>query len=343
MSELRHDPVQKRWVIIAIERGRRPSDFVKQPLSTRTVRTCAFCWGNEDRTPPEIFAIRPDGSKSNAPGWKLRVVPNKFPALKVEGDLNRRGLGLYDIMDGVGAHEVIIETPDHDAHMGEMNVADIYEVVKIFRDRIYDLHRDQRLRYVLIFKNYGETAGASLEHPHSQLIATPITPRTVSQELESAGEHFRLKERCLFCDIINQEIAMDKRVIYENNKFIAICPFASRFPFEIWLLPRRHQHDFALTSSEDLMALSEALKSVLHKIRVSLEDPPYNFVLHTAPNYSVSRPGRPNYWATLQYDWHWHIEIIPRLTKVAGFEWGTGFYINPTPPEMAAEFLKSVE
>ncbi len=342
MSELRHDPVQKRWVIIAIERGRRPSDFKKPPLETRVVRTCPFCPGNEDKTPPEIYAVRPDGSAPNTPGWKLRVIPNKFPALKIEGDLNRRGLGLYDLMDGIGAHEVIIETPDHNAHIGEMPVEDVLEILKAYRLRISDLFNDHRLRYVLIFKNYGEAAGASLAHPHSQLIATPITPRTVATELDSAREHYLAKERCLFCDIIHQEKALGDRVVYESEKFFVFCPFASRFPFEVWILPKQHSHDFALTDDETLLDLARTLKITLYKLRVALDDPPYNYVLHTAPNYHVFRPGRPNYWQTLPYDWHWHIEIIPRLTKIAGFEWGTGFYINPTPPEMAAEFLRSV-
>ncbi len=343
MSELRHDPVQKRWVIIAVERGRRPSDFKKQPIATRKVRTCPFCYGNEDKTPPEIFSIRPPDTEPNTPGWKLRVIPNKFPALKVEGELNRRGLGLYDLMDGVGAHEVIIETPDHGAHLGEMELDDVINVAKVYRDRINDLYKDQRLRYALIFKNYGETAGASLSHPHSQLIATPITPRTVATELDSAREHYLSKERCLFCDIIHQEKALGERVVLETEKFFAFCPFASRFPFEIWLLPKKHSHDYSLMDDEEIADFALALKTVLHKLRISLDDPPYNFVLHTAPNYHVQRPGRPNYWSTLPYDWHWHIEIIPRMTKIAGFEWGTGFYINPTPPELAAEFLRSIE
>ncbi len=343
MSELRHDPVQKRWVIIAVERGRRPSDFKKLPINTRQVKTCPFCYGNEDKTPPEIFSIRPKNTKPNKPGWKLRVIPNKFPALKVEGEINRRGLGLYDIMDGIGAHEVIIETPNHGAHIGEMKIEDIFNIVKVYRDRIADLYKDHRLRYALIFKNYGETAGASLSHPHSQLIATPITPRTVAAELDSAREHYIQKERCLFCDIINQEIAMKKRVVMITEKYIAICPFASRFPFEIWLLPRRHQHDYSLLSDDDLTDLAKAMKRVLHKLRIALDDPPYNYVIHTSPNYNVVRPGRVNYWATLPYDWHWHIEIIPRLTRIAGFEWGTGFYINPTPPELAAEFLRGID
>ncbi len=343
MSELRHDPVQKRWVIIAAERVMRPHDFPKPTLETRQVRTCPFCWGNEDKTPPEIFSIRPDNSAPNTPGWNLRVIPNKFPALKVEGAINRMGLGLYDKMDGIGAHEVIIETPDHNAHLGEMPKEHVVNIFKVFRDRIADLHKDQRLRYVLIFKNYGEPAGASLAHPHTQLIATPITPRTVAAELESARDHYLAKERCLFCDIINQEVALKERIVLSTDKYIAICPYASRFPFEIWLLPRQHLYDFSLLNDEDISSLTDAMQVILHRLRVSLDDPPYNFVLHTSPNYNVPRPGRPNYWQTLPYDWHWHFEIIPRLTKVAGFEWGTGFYINPTPPEVAAEFLTKVQ
>jgi len=343
MSELRHDPVQKRWVIIAIERGSRPSDFKRAPEQKRKVSACPFCYGNEDKTPPEIFAIRPCDTKPNSPGWKLRVIPNKFPALKVEGNLDRRGLGIYDIMQGVGAHEVIIETPDHDAHLGEMPIEEVFQIVKMYRDRIADLHADKRLRYVLIFKNYGKIAGASLAHPHSQIIATPVTPITVAAELDSAREHYLHKERCLFCDIISQEKALGERIVLETEKFIAFCPFASRFPFEMWLLPKQHSHDYAQMSDDDLEAFAEALKILLHKLRVSLEDPPYNFVLHTCPNYTVTRPGREHYWSTLPYDWHWHLEIIPRLTKMAGFEWGTGFYINPTPPELAADFLRKAK
>ncbi len=344
MSELRHDPVQKRWVIIAVGRSKRPKDFADIEVTSRkgTSASCPFCPGNEDKTPPEIFALRPDNSKPNTPGWKMRIIPNKFPALRVEGNLNRRGLGIYDLMDGIGAHEVIIETPEHCAHLGEMDIMDVFAIVKAYRDRIADLHQDKRLRYVQIFKNYGDIAGASLAHPHSQLIATPITPRTVATELDSAKEHYREKERCLFCDIINQELALHKRIVFTTEKFIALCPFASRFPFEIWLLPRYHFHDFSRTCNEDLMAFGEALKNILHRLRVALNDPPYNFILHTSPNTSY-RPGRPFYWETLPYDWHWHLEIIPRLTKVAGFEWGSGFYINPTPPETAAEYLSMVD
>ncbi|MCD6123671.1 galactose-1-phosphate uridylyltransferase [bacterium] len=343
MSELRHDPVQKRWVIIAAERAKRPKEFAhEETVKPTSPIACPFCPGNEDRTPPEIYAVREEGSKPNSPGWKLRVIPNKFPVLKVEGELNRRGLGIYDIIDGIGAHEVIIETPDHNAHIGDMPLEDVFNIVKAYRERISDLHKDQRLRYVLIFKNYGAVAGASLGHPHSQLIATPITPRTVAAELDSAKEHYLQKERCLFCDIINQEMALEERIVFVKERFVAFCPFASRFPFEICLLPRYHHHDFSLTSDEDLWAFADALKDILGRLKRVLNNPPYNFMLHTAPN-TVYRPGRPFYWETLPYDWHWHLEIIPRLTKIAGFEWGSGFYINPVPPESAAEALRNSE
>ncbi|MCK5833578.1 galactose-1-phosphate uridylyltransferase [bacterium] len=342
MSELRHDPVQKRWVIVAIERARRPTDFKKDPSNGHVPSVCPFCEGNEDKTPPEITAIRPSGTEANSPGWKIRVIPNKFPALAVEGDLGRRGLGIFDVMNGVGAHEVIIESPDHTLHMGDMPIEHLFKICKIYRDRISDLHKDNRLRYVLIFKNHGKTAGASLAHPHTQLIATPITPRTIAAELDSAREHYLNKERCLFCDIMNQELAMQERIVLTTDQFVVLEPYASRFPFETWIMPRIHSHDYTQTTDEVLMDFATVLGETLRRIKVALDDPPYNFVLHTSPN-SVLRPGKEHYWKTLPYDWHWHLEIIPRLTKVAGFEWGTGFYINPTPPEVAAEYLRSLQ
>jgi UDPglucose--hexose-1-phosphate uridylyltransferase len=341
MSEFRHDPVQKRWVIIAVERSRRPSDFKIENAPGGGGGFCPFCYGNEDKTPPEIMALRDHGTERDKPGWQIRVIPNKFPALAVEGEIGRRGLGLFDVMNGIGAHEVIVETPDHELHMGDMELSRVADIVRIYRERIIDLHRDQRLRYVLIFKNHGEVAGASLAHPHTQIIATPITPRTIAAELDSAREHFLAKERCLFCDIINQEIALKERVVEMNEDFIVIAPFASRFPFEMWVMPRQHMHDYTQLSDEQILPFAKILRNTLFRLKESLGDPPFNFVLHTSPN-PVHRPGKQNYWSTLPYDYHWHLEIIPRLTKVAGFEWGTGFYINPTPPEVAAEYMRKV-
>ena len=340
MPELRHDPIQKRWVIIASERGRKPYDF-SASSEIQTGGFCPFCEGHEGKTPPEITAIRHNGSGPNQPGWQVRVVPNKFPALRIEGGLDRRGEGIHDRMNGVGAHEVIIETPQHDLNMADMPVEQIEKVIWIYRARLADLHRDGRFRYVLIFKNHGQAAGASLPHPHTQLIATPVTPKIISGELWSAREHYHDKERCLFCDLIQQELESGERLVLADDRFVALAPFASRFPFEVFLAPRHHYHSLAKLRDEMIHPLAVALKDVLLRIKKCLRDPPYNFVIHTAPNTEAA-PRRSAYWDTIEADFHWHIEIMPRLTRVAGFEWGTGFYINPTSPEEAAKYLREV-
>ena len=337
MSELRHDPIQKRWVIISTERARRPSDFVvSEPEAP--VRFSPFSEGNEDKTPPEVFAVREPGTSPNTPGWSVRVVPNKFPAL-MEGELERVGVGLYDQITGVGVHEVVIETPRVDENLPDMPLEQVEKVAFAYRQRLQDLMQDSRLRYILIFKNYHSTAGAALFHPHTQIIGMPVTPITVRHELDSAMEHYRQKERCLFCDMISQELDTGERVVAETEGFLALAPFASRFPFEIFLIPTEHAHDFSQIPDAGLRNFSRALKDVLLRLRQVLDDPPYNFVLHTSP-ITGRRPRRPGYWQTLEFDFHWHLEIIPRLTRVAGFEWGTGFYINPLPPEHAARYLR---
>jgi UDPglucose--hexose-1-phosphate uridylyltransferase len=257
------------------------------------------------------------------------VVSNKFPALRVEGDLNRHGEGLYDRMNGIGAHEVVIESPDHDATLARLADKQVADAFWAFRDRILDLKRDIRLRYVLIFKNHGEAAGASLEHTHSQLIALPVVPKRVQEELDGSKRYFDFKERCVFCDIVRQESETHARVILQTDHFVAICPYAPRFPFETWILPRLHLSHFEQTGAPLMQNLGWLTRTVLARMESVLELPPYNFVLHTAPLQE----------AALQH-YHWHIEIIPKLTKVAGFEWGSGFYINPTPPEEAAGFLR---
>ena len=338
MSLLRHDPIQKRWVIISTERARRPSDFYISD-SEPAIRFSPFSEGNEDRTPPEIFAVRPSGSPPNGPGWSVRVVPNKFPALRVEGELERMGIGLYDQMNGIGVHEVVVETPRVDLNLPDMPLEHVEKVVLAYRQRLQDLMRDGRLRYILIFKNHGMAAGASILHPHTQIIGMPVTPIAVRQELDSAMEHYRQKERCLFCDVIRQELDSGERVVMANDEFVALAPFASRFPFEIFLAPRRHSHDFSRISDAGLRDFARVLKDVLLRLKETLDDPPYNFVLHTSPVIDT-KPRRPGYWQTLEFDFHWHLEIIPRLTPVAGFERGTGFYINPMPPEEAARYLR---
>jgi len=259
----------------------------------------------------------------------LRVVPNKFPALRVEGELNREGEGLYDKMNGVGAHEVVIETPKHDENLSTLPLDKVILVLTAYRERIADLARDPRVRYVLVFKNHGAAAGASLEHSHSQIIALPIVPKRVSEELRGAKAYYAYKERCVFCDIVRQEMRYELRIIGENEGVIALAPFASRFPFETWILPKEHNAYFHRTSPTQIEDVASLLSDILRRIDVTLPGSPYNFMLHT--NHTNEKG---------ETYFHWHIEIIPKLTKVAGFEWGSGFYINPTPPEEAAKYLR---
>jgi UDPglucose--hexose-1-phosphate uridylyltransferase len=339
MPELRKDPVVGRWVIIATERAKRPSDF-KVPGQKRAAESCVFCEGREEETPPEIYALRPPASAPDTPGWQVRVVPNKYPALSTVGEPDREGLGMCDLMNGVGTHEVIIETPEHGKDLAELSHDQIARVVETYRHRVDVLRKDARLKYVLIFKNQGRSAGASLEHAHSQLIATPITPKRVKEKLDGAKRHFDYRRRCIFCDYIKQEVDLfGERLVLETEGFVVLSPFAARFPFEMWILPKRHSPDYATISDEEIVALAGVLKRVLMKLRVALGNPPFNYVLHHAP---FRRP-RGGYWSTIEEDYHWHIELMPRLTRIAGFEWGSGFYINPTPPEVAAETLREVE
>lgn len=331
MPDLRKDPITGRWVIIATDRARRPTDFTRERVIPSASRFCPFCPGNESKTPPEVLAYRTSGAP-NQQGWTLRVVPSKFPALRVEGDLDRRGEGLYDRMNGVGAHEVILETPDHLASLASLPEKNVADVMFAVRDRIVDLSKDKRLRYILVFKNHGEPAGATLEHPHSQLIALPVVPKRVQEELDGARRFFEYRERCIFCDILQQEAGSMSRVVLETEHFYVLCPYASRFPFETWIVPRAHASHYESLDVATAHNLGWVLNHTLKKIDMSLENPPYNITLHTAPLQD----------APLEY-YHWHIEIMPKLTKVAGFEWGSGFYLNPTPPEEAARFLKEMQ
>ena len=328
MPELRKDPITGRWVIISTDRARRPSDFTRVTVEPTGARFCPFCPGHEDKTPPEVLSYHTDGL-THGGRWSLRTVPNKFPALRVEGDLDRQGEGLYDRMNGIGAHEVVIETPDHMATLSTMDERQVAELLWAFRDRVLDLKKDKRLRYVMLFKNHGEAAGATLEHPHSQIIALPVVPKRVQEELDGARKYFEFKERCVDCDILRQDLKDSDRVILETDEFAAVAPFASRFPFETWLIPRRHESHFENIREAEVANLAWVLRNVLRKIDRVLEKPAFNMIVHSAP---VQESTSEHY--------HWHIEIIPKLTRVAGFEWGTGFYINPTPPEEAARFMR---
>ncbi|UCD93400.1 MAG: galactose-1-phosphate uridylyltransferase [Candidatus Zixiibacteriota bacterium] len=331
MPEFRKDPILGRWVIISTDRGKRPSSFGNLPKQ-EDPKMCPFCSGNEASTPPEVLAYRKSGSEQNKPGWFLRVISNKYPALRIEGSLDREPKGIYDKMNGIGAHEVIIENPDHSKDLADLSLEEIKRVLWAYRERALDLQRDRRFKYILIFKNHGDAAGASLEHTHSQLIATPIIPMKVADEIAGAKRYYDFKERCIFCDIIRQEISDKERIVSDYGDFISFEPYASRFPFETWLMPKQHISHLVDFSDDIFIYLAEALKDTLNRIRVALNNPPFNYILHTAPTG--------NEYNNL---YHWHIEIIPKLTKIAGFEWGSGFYINPTLPEDAAAFMREVD
>ncbi|RLE08634.1 galactose-1-phosphate uridylyltransferase [Candidatus Aerophobetes bacterium] len=324
MSELRQDPLTGGWVIISPRRNKRPFDFVSETKEEEATE-CSFCEGHENETPPEILSLRKKGTRPNTPGWWIRVVPNKYPALQLRGKANVRKRGIYKEMEGVGAHEVIIETPEHKEDLFSLEDEHIRKVIEVYRDRIVKLTKIPYIKYVLVFKNQGREAGASLRHSHSQVIATPIIPRNIQEELEGAKRYYELNKRCIFCDIMAQELALRKRVILENEMWVAFTPYASRFPYEICLLPKEHTFIFQEMTDEELAHLSQILRDVIRAMNKALSNPPYNYFLHLPP----LKKGSSRYY-------HFHLEIIPRLTKLAGFEWGTGFYINPVPPEEAA-------
>ncbi len=331
MPELRKDPILGRWIIISTERSKRPTDFLLDaPVSKGGY--CPLCPGNENTTPPEVLSYGRSVQAPNSPGWNLRVVPNKYPALVIEGDLDKEGEGLYDKMNGIGAHEVIVETPNHEEAFTYLPSERMSQVFWAFRERIIDLGRDPRFRYVMVFKNFGRGAGASLEHSHSQLVALPILPRMIVSELDGSLSYYKYKERCIFCDIIRQEIRQDIRVVCQNDSFICITPYAPRSPFEMWILPKRHSSSFISQDEGSIHDLVQIFSEAMRRLDACIPNVPYNFVLHTSP--LRSQP--------LEH-FHWHFEIMPKLTNIAGFEWGSGFYINPIPPEDAAKFLKEAQ
>ncbi|MCK4823664.1 galactose-1-phosphate uridylyltransferase, partial [bacterium] len=331
MPELRRDPVLGRWVIISVERGKRPGDYVKI-TNKRKGGFCPFCAGNEYTTPPEISAIRRDGSAPNEPGWSLRVMPNKFPALGSEGDLNKMGEGLYDMMNGVGAHEVVIETPGHGKSIPNMEEKEVEEIIWAYCDRYNSLRKDPRLKYILVFENYREEAGCSLVHPHSQIVATPVIPQKVWGKIKGVEQYEEYRDECVYCHIMEHETAARERMITENGGFIACAPFASRSPFETWIIPKTHRSCFAQMSRFEVAEFGQILKETMLRLYLCLSDPPYNYTLLTSPCGS-----------DMLDNFHWHLEIVPRLTTPAGFEMGTSIYINIVPPEDAAKYLREVK
>ena len=334
MSEMRRDPLTGRWVVFAPERKRRPL-YIDRPhdgFESSVSGGCPFCKGNEDLTPPEVLAYRGGQSKPNQEGWSLRVVPNKFPALRVEGELGRRPDGFYDRMNNIGAHEVVIETPSHHHGIDDMTLSHVKQIFCAYKARLLDLKQDCRFRYIKIFKNHGAAAGATIPHSHSQIIALPVVPSLIEEKIHIAQEHFRAKERCLCCDIISHERDSGQRMLWENEHFVVLAPYASRFPFELTLYPTQHQSRFEELDDALLDHLAHAVKNTVERLNRVLDNPDYHWILTNAPFGGEVAPY-----------FHWYLEIIPLVTGTGGFELGTQSYINTVYPEEAVEILKDLK
>ncbi len=331
MSKLRQDPTTKEWVIFATERAKRPHDFVSRrstPSEDASGRPCPFCPGNEAMTPPAILT-QPENAKEN---WKVRVVVNKFAALAPGQSGRHRQVGnLYREMEGVGTHEVVIETPRHDQTLALMDEAQIVDILSVYQRRYLALRQAGWAKLILIFKNHGESAGTSLQHPHSQLIATPIVPRDIRRKYEVATTYYDDTGRCIYCDLVEDELALKERIILETERFVVFHPFASKSPFETWIAPKRHQPTFGNVPAEDLRELAQVLKRTLGCLYKALDNPDYNYVIHSA---SVEDEQKSYYL--------WHLQIIPKLTQIAGFELGSGMSINTALPEETAKFIREV-
>ncbi len=332
MSELRRDPIVGRWVVIDSDHLKGPKDFPQDDNTPTRSAVCPFCPGRETQTPMETDAIRPVGSIANDAAWLVRTVPNKFPALGTDIAIKKEALGIYDLMSGSGVHEVVIEHPDHAKALADLNKEETLAVLNQYQSRYLKLAQHKDSKYVLIFKNFGSSAGATVEHGHSQIIALPMVPKSVLGEVKGAEHYYHTQGRCVFCDMIEQEYHDRERIVAENGAFIAFCPFVPRYAFETWIMPKAHGADFASTNGIDMLHLAALLNDILNRLKKTFNNPSYNFYLHTAPiNYATPSC------------YHWHIEIIPKLTRSVGFEWGTGLHIVPTLPQDAARFLREAK
>jgi UDPglucose--hexose-1-phosphate uridylyltransferase len=338
MSELRKDIISGRWVIIASERGKRPDDFrpARPEMKKEPAGFCPFCEGNESKTPREVYSLRKNGTRPDKPGWLVRVVPNKFPALTRGIPPVQHENGIFRWMNGVGVHEVVIETPHHDKELSDLPLYHLQYILETYEKRVVSIEKEFQYKYVHVFKNKGQEAGASLSHPHSQIVATPIIPKKVNEELYGCERLHRRYGECIVCRIIREEKKAGDRLILRDEHFCVIAPFAPRFPFEMRVYPLRHSACYKNLTRAESLSLARTLKTILTRLKAILSDPPYNFYIHQAPNPHLPHEA----WANVEESFHWHLEIIPILTRVAGFEWGTGFYINPVPPETAAGFMR---
>jgi UDPglucose--hexose-1-phosphate uridylyltransferase len=332
MSELRLNRATKEWIILATERAQRPHQFRVKSRKEKPPpfeSTCPFCPGNEKKTPPEVYALRKKGSLANQPDWSIRVVTNKYPALDPEVETGKITGRFFKSTSGAGQHEVIIETPRHDQTLATLSSRQIEEVCSVYWKRYRSLEKDKRFKLILIFRNHGASAGTSLKHPHSQMIALPLVPANIRHLLEEAMRYYDDHGSCVFCDMTKEELAAKKRIILENESFVAFHPFASRSPFETWIVPKKHNACFGNIDHDEIKSMARVLRHVLKKMYEKLGDPDYNLIIRTAP----IKDAQEDYY-------HWFIQILPRLTTPAGFELGSGVYINTSLPEKTAEFMR---
>jgi UDPglucose--hexose-1-phosphate uridylyltransferase len=328
MPEFRKDPVVERWVIIAAERAQRPQRKPKR-VHAPEPHVCPFCAGNESMTPPPVLVLANEDTSLSAASWSVRVVPNKYPALLGYEDSARRTKGAYQSMNATGVHEVVIESPKHVTDLAALSEIDVERILQAYRERTLDLRTDPRWRYALIYKNQGSEAGATLSHSHSQITALPMVPNEPLQELEAARKHYAYANRCIYCEIIRNEREERARIVAENEQFIVFCPFASRVAGETWILPKGHASSFDSERKGNLSALAHTLRDLLKRLALRFHEPAFNYFIHSNP---LLEPENPYY--------HWHLELLPKLQYVAGFEWGSGLYINSLAPEDAARLLR---
>lgn len=327
MSELRLNPITREWVIIYTEKARRPEDFHQRRekrYSPERLDSCPFCPGNEGKTPPEIMRIPSDGQ------WKLRVMPNKYPALQLEGERKRSNDGLRHLVSGVGRHEVIVEGPRHDIHMAHFGPEEITDIIRAYKSRFADAANDPRIEHVIVFKNHGFASGTTIQHPHSQLIGTPVKPLQVRSRVEEAQRYFDYSGECLMCAMLRDELSDGRRVLLETPFFVSFIPYAALSPFHMWIFPKRHASFFGDISEEEISDLAVNLKTVLLKLHNGLDNPDFNFVIRSDSTHE-----------SLEH-YHWYISIVPRLIQTAGFELGSGMYINMSVPEEVAGFIRNV-
>lgn len=328
-TELRRDPITGRSVVVDIGPQVHPNDFEDVASEdSRTDPPCAFCEGRERDAGPELLTWR-DGGPANAPGWSVRVIANKRPMLRIEGHQALRAHGVFETRDGLGAHEVVIETPLHDQRLQDLPVDRLWRVLWAWRTRLQDLKRDTRFAAAVVFKNHGRAAGARMDHAHSQIAAYPIVPAALDDKVRGAAAHFAQTGHCIFCDVTAQELHDGRRMICDTAEVLAIAPFASRVPFEAWVMPRAHAGRFEEASDATLEVVASVLKDVMARVDWALERPAYNLVLYTAP-----------FGGEADQAFHWHLEVIPRVTRWSGLEWGTGVPRNPVSPEAAARVLR---